>query len=88
MAVRLEHVSRRIEMARSAAEMRNKSCPIVTFQTGRKGGFEFNHPRFDATRQVLYSITKHAMRRSADEIGAISISFRPKVFSDLASVVD
>jgi len=38
--------------------------------------------------QVLYSITKHAMRRSADEIGATSISFRPKVFSDLASVVD
>jgi hypothetical protein len=24
----------------SAAEMRNKSCPIVTFQTERKGGFE------------------------------------------------
>ena len=39
-------------------------------------------------RQVLYSITKHAMRRSADEIGATSISFRPKVFSDPASVVD
>src|SRR5262249_34939298 len=34
--------------------------------------------------QVLYSITKHAMRRSADEIGATSISFRPKVFSDPA----
>jgi len=28
------------------------------------------------------------MRRSADEIGATSISFRPKVFSDPASVVD
>src|SRR5262249_41915452 len=41
-----------------------------------------------AARQVLYSITKHAMRRSADEIGATSISFRPKVFSDPASVVD
>jgi len=39
-------------------------------------------------RQVLYSITKHAMRRSADEIGATSISFWPKVFSDPASVVD
>jgi hypothetical protein len=26
----------------------------------------------------LYSITKHAMRRSADEIGATSISFRRK----------
>src|SRR6516165_3776450 len=39
-------------------------------------------------RQVLYSITKHAMRRSAHEIGATSISFRPKVFSDPASVVD
>src|SRR6516165_4587033 len=39
-------------------------------------------------RQVLYSIAKHAMRRSADEIGATSISFRPKVFSDPASVVD
>src|SRR6516164_3081068 len=39
-------------------------------------------------RQVLYSITKHAMRRSADEIGATSISFRPKVFSDATSVVD
>src|SRR6516162_11610159 len=39
-------------------------------------------------RQVLYSITKHAMRRSADEIGATSISFRQKVFSDPASVVD
>src|SRR5262245_40020629 len=38
--------------------------------------------------QVLYSITKHAMRRSADEIGATSISFRPKVFSDATSVVD
>src|SRR5215831_3839329 len=38
--------------------------------------------------KVLYSITKHAMRRSADEIGATSISFRPKVFSDPASVVD
>jgi len=25
--------------------------------------------------QVLYSITKHAMRRSGDEIGATSISF-------------
>src|SRR5262249_17388118 len=37
---------------------------------------------------VLYSITKHAMRRSADEIGATSISFRPKVVSDPASVVD
>jgi hypothetical protein len=37
---------------------------------------------------VLYSITKHAMRRSADEIGATPISFRPKVFSDPASVVD
>jgi hypothetical protein len=36
----------------------------------------------------LYSITKHAMRRSADEIGATSISFRLKVFSDPASVVD
>ena len=32
--------------------------------------------------QVLYSITKHAMRRNADETGATSISFRPKVFSD------
>src|SRR5262249_11218110 len=41
-----------------------------------------------AARQVLYSITKHAMRRSADEMGATSISFRPKVFSDPASVVD
>src|SRR5262249_50185885 len=29
-------------------------------------------------RQVLYSITKHAMRRSADEIGATSISFGRK----------
>src|SRR5262245_45794581 len=38
--------------------------------------------------QVVYSITKHAMRRSADEIGATSISFRPKVFSDATSVVD
>jgi len=28
------------------------------------------------------------MRRSADEMGATSISFRPKVFSDPASVVD
>src|SRR5262249_18999658 len=37
--------------------------------------------------KVLYSITKHAMRRSADEIGATSISFRPKVFSDPASVL-
>jgi hypothetical protein len=26
--------------------------------------------------QVLYSITKHAMRRNADEIGATSISSR------------
>jgi hypothetical protein len=43
---------------------------------------------WSGTRQVLYSITKHAMRRSADEIGATSISFRPKVFSDPASVVD
>src|SRR6516162_3144953 len=32
-------------------------------------------------RQVLYSITKHAMRRSADEIGATWISFRPKVLA-------
>jgi hypothetical protein len=39
-------------------------------------------------QQALYSITKHAMRRSADEIGATSISFGPKVFSDPASVVD
>ena len=39
-------------------------------------------------RQVLYSITKHAMRRSADEIGATSISFRLKVFRDATSVVD
>src|SRR5215472_17579732 len=39
-------------------------------------------------RFVLYSITKHAMRRSADDIGATSISFRPKVFSDATSVVD
>jgi hypothetical protein len=31
---------------------------------------------------ALYSITKHAMRTSADEIGATSISFRSKVFSD------
>jgi len=38
--------------------------------------------------KVLYSITKHAMRRNSDEIGATSISFRPKVFSDPASVVD
>jgi hypothetical protein len=38
--------------------------------------------------QVLYSVTKHAVRRSADEIGATSISFRPKVFSDPASAVD
>ena len=38
--------------------------------------------------KVLYSITKHAMRRSADEIGATSISFRPKVFRDATSVVD
>ncbi len=43
---------------------------------------------WSGTRQVLYSITKHAMRGSADEIGATSISFRPKVFSDPASVVD
>jgi hypothetical protein len=43
---------------------------------------------WSGTRQVLYSITKQAMRRSADEIGATSISFRPKVFSDPASVVD
>ena len=43
---------------------------------------------WSGTRQVLYSITKHAMRRSPDEIGATSISFRPKVFSDPASVVD
>jgi hypothetical protein len=43
---------------------------------------------WSGTRQVLFSITKHAMRRSADEIGATSISFRPKVFSDPASVVD
>jgi hypothetical protein len=43
---------------------------------------------FKSTRQVLYSIAKHAMRRSADEIGVTSISFRPKVFSDPASVVD
>jgi hypothetical protein len=28
------------------------------------------------------------MRRSADEIGATSISFRPKVFSDATAVVD
>jgi hypothetical protein len=42
----------------------------------------------DRTRQVLFSITKHEMRRSADEIGATSISFRPKVLSDPASVVD
>src|SRR5215831_20429072 len=28
------------------------------------------------------------MRRSADEIGATSISLRPKVFSDATSVVD
>jgi hypothetical protein len=59
------------------------------------------HPHFDnakvpgtvmsdaaSDQQVLYSITKHAMRRSADEIGATSISFRPKVFSDPASIVD
>ena len=37
---------------------------------------------WSGTRQVSYSITKHAMRRSADEICATSISFRPKVFSD------
>ena len=43
---------------------------------------------WSGTRQVLYSITKHAMRRSADEIGATSISFRPKAFSDATSVVD
>src|SRR5262245_24027403 len=43
---------------------------------------------WSGTRQVLYSITKHARRRSADEIGATSISFRPKAFSDPASVVD
>jgi hypothetical protein len=42
---------------------------------------------WSGTRQVLYSITKHVMRRSADEIGAISISFRPKVFSDPASLL-
>ena len=36
----------------------------------------------------MYSITKHAMRRSADEIGATSISFRLKVFRDATSVVD
>ena len=52
-----------------------------------------NHSSPEATPkpfflQVLYSITKHAMRRSADEIGATSISFRPKVFSDPASVID
>jgi hypothetical protein len=40
---------------------------------------------WSGTRQVLYSITKHAMRRSADEMGATSISFRPKVFSDPAT---
>src|SRR5262249_7426578 len=43
---------------------------------------------FQDHTEVLYSITKHPMRRSADEIGATSISFRPKVFSDPASVVD
>ena len=52
-----------------------------------------NHSSPEATPkpvffQVLFSITKHAMRRSADEIGATSISFRPKVFSDATSVVD
>ena len=45
-------------------------------------------PPIRGSRQVLYSITKHAMRRSADEIGATSISFRPKVFRDATSVVD
>jgi hypothetical protein len=45
-------------------------------------------PPIRGSRQVLYSITKHAMRRSADEIGATSISFRLKVFRDATSVVD
>jgi hypothetical protein len=43
---------------------------------------------WSGTRQVLFSITKHAMRRSADEIGATPISFRREVLSDPASVID
>jgi hypothetical protein len=37
---------------------------------------------------ILYSITKHAMRRSADEIGRNFDFILAKVFSDPASVVD
>src|SRR5262249_31054798 len=44
-----------------------------------------NRSTREATPKGLYSITKHAMRRSADEIGATLISFRPKVFSDKQS---
>src|SRR5262249_50717517 len=61
--------------------------------TPRSHRVRANHSSPEATPkpfflQVLYSITKHAMRRSADEIGTTSISFRPKVFSDPASVID
>src|SRR5262245_51809521 len=60
--------------------------------TARSHSVRANHSSPEATPkpfflQVLYSITKHTMRRSADEIGATSISFRPKVFSDPASVI-
>jgi hypothetical protein len=57
-------------------------------KAARLAGAGARHGAEARSEQVLYSITKHAMRRSADEICATSISFRPKVFSDPASVVD
>src|SRR5262249_13976342 len=55
---------------------------VPEYATWARCSFRRSPGRLYAARQVLYSITKHAMRRSADEIGATSISFRPKVFSD------
>src|SRR5262245_66350282 len=51
--------------------------------TARSHSVRANHSSPEATPkpfflQVLYSITKHAMRRSADGVGATSISFGRK----------
>src|SRR6516162_6045293 len=68
--------------ARAPGDRRNRCGPRTGPDTPSAAS------SWSGTRQVLYSITKHAMRRSADEIGATSISSRPKVFSDATSVVD
>ena len=79
----------KLALADAKTEIESKQAEvealIAQFQV-RTATIEYRGYKYErsATDNVLYSITKHAMRRSADEIGATSISFRPKVFSDPA----